>query len=130
MSKEIWKPIPGYIGMYEASNKGNIRAIKRILATDRGQRVYCKRLLKPSTTKVGYKRIVLSKSGKTKTFMVHRLVLLSFIKNEFNKKSVNHKDGDKANNQIENLEWATLSENQIHRYYVLGKYNPKKIALA
>jgi hypothetical protein len=81
------------------------------------------KFLKQENSK-GYKRVTLSIDGKTKRFQVHRLVAMYFIKNQFNKPCVNHIDGDKQNNYLNNLEWCTYSENENHSYNILGKINP------
>lgn len=64
----------------------------------------------------GYHEVLLSENGKTKNYLVHRLIAKTFIKNPDNKPFVNHKDGNKLNNSIENLEWCTRSENTTHSY--------------
>jgi hypothetical protein len=71
----------------------------------------------------GYKRVTLSINGKTKRFQTHRLVAMYFIENPLNKPCVNHIDGNKNNNNFENLEWCTYSENEKHSYISLGKIN-------
>lgn len=81
------------------------------------------KFLKQETSK-GYKRVTLSIDGKTKRFQVHRLVAMYFIENPLNKPCVNHIDGDKENNNLNNLEWCTYSENENHSYNNLGKINP------
>lgn len=80
------------------------------------------KFLKQETSK-GYKRVTLSINGKTKRFQAHRLVAMYFIENPLNKPCVNHIDGNKENNELNNLEWCTYSENENHSYNVLGKVN-------
>jgi hypothetical protein len=98
--KEIWADIAGYEGLYQVSNLGRVRRDGRIKtqSEDRG----------------GYLTVWLSKHSKMKCAKVHRLVAGAFIENPEEKRTVNHIDGDKKNNRIENLEWATHSENIIH----------------
>ena len=112
MEQEIWKDIEGYEGKYQVSNCGNVRSlmyhntkgIKRIS------------LLKPATDNRGYFRCALSKNNILKTYKVHRLVAQAFIPNPNNYPQINHLDGNKKNNNAENLEWCTNSVNQIHAY--------------
>jgi len=106
---EIWKDIQGYEGIYLVSNKGNVKNVTRN-----------NRLFKSKKRDDGYIRIVLSKDNITKMFYVHRLVASVFIKNEYNKPEVNHINGIRHDNTVENLEWVTKSENYIHAYRVLG----------
>lgn len=109
---EIWKEIKNYEGLYEISSKGRVKSLARIS----GSCVRKERLLKLNTTKDGYSFVSLSKDSKQKSFRIHRLVAEAFIPNPDNKETVNHKDGDKSNNHIENLEWATREENIQHSY--------------
>lgn len=74
----------------------------------------------------GYERLILCKEGKKKTFYVHRLVASVFIPNPDNKPEVNHKDGDRGNNHVSNLEWVTKEENQKHSFAELGRVHPMK----
>lgn len=95
--EEIWKPVVGYEGMYEVSNLGRVKSIKRNIIIKLG-------IIK------GYNRIVLK--GKTK--LIHRLVSEAFIPNPENKPCVNHIDNNPLNNNINNLEWVTHKENSFH----------------
>jgi hypothetical protein len=71
----------------------------------------------------GYKRVTLCINGKTKRYQAHRLVAMHFILNPLKKPCVNHKDGDRINNHMRNLEWCTYKENENHSYDILGKIN-------
>lgn len=114
MTAEIWKDVKGYEGFYKVSNYGDIMSLPRNGTTKNS------RILKQRTGKGGYKYVILHKLGKQKTEKVHRIVANNFIPNTQNKREVNHKDGDKTNNRVDNLEWATTSENQLHSIYVLN----------
>ena len=100
--EEIWKDIPGYEGLYQASNLGKIRSIYRY-----------KKILKQYKN-YGYLHVQLFKNKKQKYSRVHRLVAQTFIPNCENKPYVNHKDGNKQNNCVDNLEWCTAKENTHH----------------
>lgn len=96
---ELWKDICGYEGLYMISNLGNIKSIKKDA------------LLKPIQNNNGYSRVSLYKNGKYKAFSVHRLVAEAFIPNPGALPQVNHKDEDKSNNKVDNLEWCTAKYN-------------------
>ena len=100
--KEIWKDILNYEGLYEISNLGKIRNIKS------------KRVLKLTKSHNGYLKTNLSKKGKLKTVFIHRLVAEAFIPNPNNLPQVNHKDGNKENNNVFNLEFCTEKHNSLH----------------
>ena len=108
---EKWKPIKGYEGLYEISNLGNVKSLGR---TDRFNKKWGCRIMKPTYVGKHYKMVRLCKDGKTKNKKVHRLVAEAFIPNPDGKPQVNHIDGNKDNNIVSNLEWVTNSENQIH----------------
>lgn len=117
---EEWKPIVDYQGLYEISDHG------RVVRVDKGRRHEIKVQI---NTRNGYCYAHLSKNGKVKAFRVHKLVAEHFIDKKEGATQVNHKDGNKSNNMYSNLEWVTPSENQTHRYRVLGKNGggkPKK----
>lgn len=97
---EVWKPIPNYEGFYEVSNTGKVRSIYRY-----------RRVLKPMISTTGYERVDLFKNKNRKQFSVHRLVAMTFIDNPDQKPFVNHKDENKTNNSVDNLEWVTHVEN-------------------
>lgn len=112
---EIWKDIPSYEGYYQVSNLGNFRSVPRIIRyKNSGTRLYPAKSLLTETTKDNYQRITLMKEGVKQRFQAHRLVALAFIPNPENKPCINHKDGNKSNNCVDNLEWCSYSENTLH----------------
>lgn len=112
---EIWKPVVGYEGIYEVSSKGSVRSLDRhVNGSISGSMKPVKGVnLNPCLIN-GYSRVVLTKNGEAKKFFVHRIVANSFIENPGNKKCVNHKDFDRSNNKVSNLEWCTNKENSEH----------------
>jgi hypothetical protein len=108
---EIWKPIPGYEGYYEVSNTGKVRSLTRtVIMKDGKPRPIKGRELKPKINN-GYPTVNLSKNGTVKTIRIHRLVALTFIPNPDNLPIINHKDENKQNNNVNNLEWCTYEYN-------------------
>lgn len=119
MTKEKWKPIKGYTNFYQVSNLGNVRSIDRIIHQIAFGGSLAKRTIKGrnmilAKDKDGYIRLDLSKNGKAIHKQVHRLVANAFVSNPKNKPCVNHKDGNKTNNNANNLEWTTVKENTHH----------------
>lgn len=103
---ELWRDIPNYEGLYQVSNYGQVKSLK--------QRK--EKLLKQAKEKNGYYSVSLNKDGNSETNTIHRLVAKAFIENPNNYPCVNHKDGNKGNNCVDNLEWVNHSKNMKHAY--------------
>ena len=101
---EIWRPIKGYEGLYEVSNLGRIKS----LVNNKGQ--YREKILNPIIGH-GYYRVILCKNGIKKNYSVHRLVAEAFLPNTDNLPQINHKDENKSNNNVNNLEWCDAKYN-------------------
>lgn len=122
IESEIWKDIKGYEGLYQVSNLGRIKSFSKRKELIR----------KPTKNKKrnGYLEISLFKNNKEKRFKVHRLVAEAFIPNPENKEEVNHIDGNKSNNNKNNLEWVTDKENKEHAWKNgLMNSNHKKVKI-
>ena len=102
---ELWKPVPVF-DKYHVSNFGRFKSFHK------GKT----KILKPAPALNGYLQVGLCKDNQQKNFLVHRLVALAFIPNPNGKPQINHRDGNKLNNHVSNLEWCTPSENQRHAY--------------
>jgi len=107
----MWKEIPNCDDGYLISSDGEVKSLKRYHKSD-------SRILRHKPGKYGYRYLTLYKDGHKLTKKIHRLVAEAFLPNPHNKKEVNHIDGDKNNNCLENLEWATSSENKYHCYRI------------
>ena len=112
MAEEIWKDVVGFEGLYKVSNKGRVLGSRKILSS--------------SSNGTGYQKVALFLGKKCCMRYVHRLVAQAFILNPENKPQVNHKDRNKSNNCVENLEWLTEKENFRHAllngHKTLGEY--------
>ena len=121
--KEIWKDIKGYEGLYQISTNGDIKRVWKSKET----------ICKPSLDSNGYKQITLTKNKKRKSYKIHKLVAITFINNKNNYKEINHKDENKLNNNVNNLEWCTRKYNcnygnrnykcTRHRIHKVGQYD-------
>lgn len=117
---EIWKDIKGYEGIYQVSNYGKVKSLDRAIWMEINNCFgkFKSNLLKQENGANGYPKVVLCKNNLPKTYLVHRLITIAFIPNPYNKPEVNHKNGIKIDNRLENLEWVTLSENHTHAYKI------------
>ena len=112
---ERWKSVKNYEGLYEVSDCGRVRSLPH---KTQG-RVNCvmtfpSRVLKPQKKRNGYYQVALSKNGHKTWFAIHRLVAEAFLDKQGDNLQVNHKDCDKSNNKVSNLEWCTPQENMLH----------------
>jgi len=111
-----WRDIDGF-DMYEVNSQGQVRRKAQ--------------LLKPGSIPSGHLTVALCKGkGKPKSMYVHRLVALAFLNNPESKRVVNHKNGNPKDNRLENLEWATHSENNAHAYHSNGRRAPSELKVA
>lgn len=115
---EIWKDIEGYEGLYHISNFGRVKSLSKIIKGRNSNRVI-KEKIRTIFLSYGYLGLLLCNDNKQKKFLIHRLIAKAFIENPDKKHIVNHIDGNKLNNSIENLEWVNIRENCCHSY--LGK---------
>lgn len=125
---ELWKPIVGFEGLYEVSNLGRVRSLPKDVPY-KGSSTFAHRkgrILSLVSDSYGYKIVNLSKDRNQCGKKVHRLVAEAFLENPSNLPQVNHKDGNKENNSVGNLEWCTAKQNIRHKFDVLG-YTTKDI---
>lgn len=108
MIHEAWRDIEGYEGLYKVSNIGRVRSTPRTFTKGGILRIY--------KAGAGYLKLTLTKNGRQQQFYVHRLVARAFAPNPDNLPQINHIDGDKENNHINNLEWCNSADNMRHAW--------------
>lgn len=118
IQKEVWKDVKGYEGHYQVSDSGKVRSLDRNIQVEgRSElRTLKGRMLKLITNNYGYKVVNFSKDGVHKKIQVHRLVAEAFIVTKKLDFQVNHKDGNKENNHISNLEFLSIGDNMRHAH--------------
>lgn len=128
---EFWKDIPEYEGLYQASNYGRVKSLSRYYKTGRGGiQLLPERILKASPDTNGYPGVLLCKNGKQKRYSVHRLIAITFLpKFSLEYTQINHKDENKSNNRVENLEWCTAAYNNRfgERLQKVSRVNSKAV---
>lgn len=124
-NEEVFRPIAGYEDLYLISNLGRVQSLPRWIVRGTKMVQLDGRILKGGSHPKGYRIVCLSRDGVSWAGTVHRLVAKAFIENPENKPEVNHKNGIKTDNRIENLEWATISENRQHAYDTGLQAGPK-----
>lgn len=114
---EIFKDIPGYKGLYQASNLGRIKSLSIFYHSgveNRAIKERPERIVSSSYNWGGYERVCLANGKKRKSFLVHRLIAFTFLKKPVGLDFINHKNGNKKDNRLENLEWCNRSQNIRH----------------
>lgn len=116
--ESLWKDVPGFEGLYIVNELGIVKGVDRIVYRSDGvKQTYKESIKKQSISKRGYYYVTLSKDGKSTKVKIHRLIGKLFIPNPENKPQLNHIDGNKLNNSLDNLEWVTNKENSNHAIY-------------
>ena len=120
MPNEIWKPVPGYEGLYEVSDRGQVRSLDRMCpGRDGRSELHRGKVLRPQKLKNGYLEVKLRKDGASKHGLIHHLVAAAFLGARPSGHDVLHRDGRRQNNAVENLSYGTRAEN-LHSTYAYG----------
>lgn len=125
-----WKPLAGYEGIYEISNTGEVKALARTAFNGVAMANFKEKLLKPVLLNIGYYEVTLYKDKNPTRAYVHRLVAQSFIPERAGATTVNHIDGNRLNNKVDNLEWVIQAENIRHAVSLgrmSARHNPKMV---
>ena len=113
--EEVWKDIEEYEGLYQVSNLGRVKSLNRYIISSNGKTLFYKeKILKLRKNKHGYLYVFLYKNTVQKFYTIHRLVANAFIENPNNYPCINHKDENKENNKVSNLEWCTYLYNNTY----------------
>lgn len=124
---EIWIDIIGWEGVYQISNLFRIKGVLRVVKHKNKQtKTIHPKIITPFKNSGGYLAVKLNKDGVIKTLLHHRLIGIHFIPNPNNKPQINHKNGIKTDNRVDNLEWCTIKENQVHSWEELGRVSSTK----
>lgn len=126
---EVWKNVKGYENLYQVSSEGRVKSLCRYVNNNGGLEYREGKIMKSCKHNKGYPQIVLCKEGKQKTYCIHRLVAQAFILNPNNYPVVNHKDEDKTNNKVENLEWCTSQYNNTYGTRLKKSAKSKSISI-
>lgn len=124
--QEVWKDVSGFENKYKVSNLGRVKSIFIYSDNNAIKRFRREKILHKIKKSIGYEQVTLSKNNTQGIYLVHRIVLSAFLENKENKPQVNHKNGIKNDNRLENLEWCNASENGLHSYRVLGRVRIKR----
>lgn len=124
--KEIWKPIPGYEGYYEASSLGRIRSVCRFVNAKYGKRLHKGRILILFPDRDGYLKTSVCKNNIAKSAFVHRLIAETFLENPLGLPVINHKNEIKTDNRVENLEFCSIQYNNTYNGRMQRIANKKK----
>lgn len=120
---EIWKDIEGYEGLYQVSNFGLVKSLPKLT---KNNHISKEKILKPIQNESGYFSVVLYKNKQRKRYKIHRLVAITFLNNTNNYCEVNHKDENKSNNHVNNLEWCSRKYNMTYGNILEKKSNSMK----
>ena len=126
IDNEEWRDIKGYEGLYQVSNLGRVKKLKGVIVRKNGHTLPSKECIRVGFINQGYEMVTLSKNDKKKCHRVHRLVATAFIPNPEEFPIINHKDENKLNNRVENLEWCTYSYNNTYGDLIQRKNATKK----
>lgn len=127
---EAWKDVVGYEGVYQVSNYGRVKRLTyRTKRSDGSSRLLKEKILKGKDIKRKHKRVSLWKDGKSNDYFIHRLVASAFIPKVPNKNNINHINGIPSDNRVENLEWCTTAENNLHAHRNNLNKSSKRIKL-
>lgn len=116
---EIWRDVPGWEGMYQVSTFGRVKTMERMIKSNCNNfRISEERIKEVELRKDGYTATLFCRNSKVTQYKIHRLVGIAFMPNPENKRDINHISGVRSENRLENLEWATRSENKLHGFRI------------